>query len=107
MGQLIPIVDITGNTVVHVKATEQKPAPLRSFDGDIFGEIIEESPAYQPEEDFTFTFRISLDLESEEGQAERERLCSQLREKFPEEAEAFIALLDEHEWDVSFLGDFF
>lgn len=106
MGQLIPIVDIAANTDSHLSMLDRPAAPLRTFDGDIFG-LFETSPAYQPEEDFTFTFRVSLDLEDEEGRAERENLCAELRAQYPEEAEVLIALLDENEWDMSFLGDFY
>lgn len=106
MGQLIPIIDIAANTDSHLAMLDWKATPLRTFDGDIF-EVFETSRCYQPDEEFTFTFRVSLDLESEKGQVERENLCAELRTRFPEEAEALIALLDENEWDVSFFADYF
>lgn len=98
MGVIVPIVDIA--------AQYDKALLGRVFKGELF-DIFEGSPGYQPDEDFTFTFRLSLDLNSEDGQAERERICTELWARYPEEAKNVIATLDENSWDVSFFADFF
>lgn len=71
-------------------------------------DVLHGSPGYQELEDYTFTFRLSVSPEVDEtAQAERERIKQRLRESVPEEAEALIALLEEHEFDVSFFVDTF
>ena len=94
--RIVPILDITE------KMSEFK----RVFDSEVF-DLLHASHGYQQEEDFTLTFRLSLDLDTEEGQKEREYITTRLRNLNTPDAEALIALLDEHEWDVSFYADFF
>jgi hypothetical protein len=94
---LVPINDISAKR--HL---------MRSFSGDSF-DVFETSTGYQPNEDFTFTFRLSLDLASAEGREEAVRIRRELLElgyadNRVEEMKHLIALLDEYEWDVSFLA---
>ncbi len=95
-GRIVPIVDIA----------EKMGEFKRVFDQEVF-DLLEASNGYQPEEDFTFTFRLSLDLSTEEGQKEREYMTARFRSLGLEGAEQLIALLNEHDWDVSFFADFF
>ena len=96
-----------GHTVVPiVDIIEHMGEFKRVFDSEVF-DLLEASPGYQPEEEFTFTFRLSLDLDTEKGQKEREWLTKRLRSLDLDGAEQLIELLEENDWDVSFFADFF
>jgi len=65
----------------------------------------------RPEEPFTYTFRVGcpydFSSEREAFDAWREQAVHDLRMQVEDKAavERLIALLDDHEWDVSFLVD--
>jgi hypothetical protein len=57
----------------------------------------------QGDDDLTYTMRVTVEEEDR-----RLVIAAALRERLPEdEAQALIKLLDEHDWDVSFLVDTF
>lgn len=70
---------------------------------NIFGEaglVVEES--------YTYTTRYSVAAEDEDGRAVREQLKRSIRARLvAQDAELFIKLMDDNNWDVSFLVDTF
>ena len=82
-----------------------------TFPNEIY-EIFEGEGVWNPNEDFTFTGRICLERDRSvrndaEVDAKRDRIRKRLVEVV-EDKEALnrlLALLDEHEWDVSFFVD--
>lgn len=94
--RIIPIVDIA----------EKYPEFKRVFGQEVY-DLLNASNGFQTEEEYTFTFRMSLDLLTEEGEAERAYIITRLRALKTPDAESLIALLDAHNWDVSFFADFF
>jgi len=57
----------------------------------------------QGDDELTYTMRVTVEEEDR-----RLVIAAALRERLPEdEAQALIKLLDEHDWDVSFLVDTF
>jgi hypothetical protein len=69
-------------------------------------EIFEAEGVWNSNEDFTFTGRVTLNPEDPDANAKKLRMMEQLEELLePEEAKRLFQLLDDHNWDLSFLVD--
>jgi len=57
---------------------------------------------FNADDEYTFTFRISI-----EGEAKRQAFTAKLKERDPQGWKEALAVLEQYEWDVSFLVDCF
>lgn len=88
--------------VIKLQFVREDAYPLDLFD------IFEQSGCWNPQEDYTFTGRLSLDPEDPDTPAIKAQVAARIREVLaPEEAERILALLNQHNWDVSFYVDTF
>lgn len=69
-------------------------------------EIFDAEGIWNSNEDFTFTGRVSVNPEDPNANAKKLRTMERLEEILePDEAKRLFQLLDDHNWDLSFLVD--
>lgn len=91
---------------VAVPVIHLRYAPADAYPNDIV-DVFETAGAWNPTEDFTFTGRVSLDPENPDTPRRKAAIASDLRTLLPTpQADRLLALLDTHDWDVSFFVDY-
>jgi hypothetical protein len=84
--------------IIRLKKDDKDKFPINLE--DLF-----EQEGFKQDDHFTYTTRYTL---PEDNYEIKQNLRAKIREQMkddPERAERFIRLMDEHEWDVSFLVD--
>lgn len=91
--------------IVEIASRYDTDLKAASFNGRTLVDVFEDNEVFSHDDEFTYTCRYTVEDEAKRRQI-RARICESA-EFTDEEADALIALLDEHDWDVSFLMDFF
>jgi len=69
-------------------------------------EVFDAEGLWNSNEDFTFTGRVSVNPDDPEADAKKLRVMERLEEVLEaDEAKRLFRLLDDHNWDLSFLVD--